>query len=457
MENHASAAASQYDVIIVGAGPAGLSAARTTARLGFKTLVLERLPEVGQTAHPCNAILAPMPGFLKGRRLLGDLFYPQLDLLIPLSLVVGYARFHRFISPGGYQVEAAMARGDSSPVAAIDRAGLLRLLAGQAEEAGAELRFGVEVTDLVRDRNSVLGVRISTGDIRAPIVLAAEGSSRRLSRIAGLYPTDGLPVRHALVITRELIAPQVRRHHLGQIMTFGRAYTSAAEGFGSVVMPLPGHASVSFTLLTERPDYLSVEPARCYLDEYIKEDPRVSGLLEHAQVVQESTYRVAIDKGPVRVARRGFLSLGDAATPAGHMGLLPAVYLGRQAALVAAEALDMGDLSARRLGMYGRYFHGSILETLQAESNLMLSLVRSSDADLDLLAQTLSRLPMAGPFITGWQGIPWEAAAWLAERYPAGTRQTDLLQAILDGERVERSHALFPAGVWTMPIGASQA
>ena len=32
-----------FDLLIVGAGPAGLSAARTAARLGFRTLVVDRL------------------------------------------------------------------------------------------------------------------------------------------------------------------------------------------------------------------------------------------------------------------------------------------------------------------------------------------------------------------------------------------------------------------------------
>ncbi|HSP64221.1 MAG TPA: FAD-dependent oxidoreductase, partial [Pyrinomonadaceae bacterium] len=68
----------QCDVVIVGAGPSGLSAARTLARLGFDTVVLERAPAPGGVQFPQSAVLTPVPGFISGRRLFDDLFFPSL-------------------------------------------------------------------------------------------------------------------------------------------------------------------------------------------------------------------------------------------------------------------------------------------------------------------------------------------------------------------------------------------
>ena len=81
---------STYDLAIIGAGPAGLSAARTAARLGFSTVVLERLAGAGELSHPCSAIIAPIPRLALGGGAGPDagaptpnLYFRKIDLNIP--------------------------------------------------------------------------------------------------------------------------------------------------------------------------------------------------------------------------------------------------------------------------------------------------------------------------------------------------------------------------------------
>jgi len=78
------ASGDRFDVIVVGAGPAGLSAARTAARLGFSTLVLEQRATPAELAHPCSAVIAPVPGLIAGQEEDGDLHFPGLGLVIPV-------------------------------------------------------------------------------------------------------------------------------------------------------------------------------------------------------------------------------------------------------------------------------------------------------------------------------------------------------------------------------------
>ncbi|MFW9890437.1 MAG: NAD(P)-binding protein, partial [Candidatus Thorarchaeota archaeon] len=48
-----------YDVIVVGAGPAGCTAARVTAAAGFKTLIIDRRKKIGVPIHCGEFLPAP--------------------------------------------------------------------------------------------------------------------------------------------------------------------------------------------------------------------------------------------------------------------------------------------------------------------------------------------------------------------------------------------------------------
>lgn len=149
----------QYDLIIIGGGPAGLCAARAAAREGGKTLLLGKLSAAGELGHPCSGVIAPVPGFVRGRRTGAGLRFEELDPEIPVSLVVGSPSIKRYISPGGIEFQARFPVRDDFSVAVIDKAGLLRLLAEQASAAGAQLGFGSSVSGLINEGQRVVGVR----------------------------------------------------------------------------------------------------------------------------------------------------------------------------------------------------------------------------------------------------------------------------------------------------------
>ena len=48
----------EYDVVVVGAGPAGSAAAKATAERGLKTVLLEEHTEIGVPTH-CNGVIPP--------------------------------------------------------------------------------------------------------------------------------------------------------------------------------------------------------------------------------------------------------------------------------------------------------------------------------------------------------------------------------------------------------------
>ena len=444
----------KYEVVVVGAGPAGLSAARTASRLGFHTLVLERLPRRGELAHPCSGVIAPIPGLISVQKQGNGLYFPEIDLKLSQALIAGFPKQRLYTSPGGHDVELAFAQ-DASPVAVVDPAELLRNLAEQAAHAGAELSYATAATGLLMEGSRVSGVRTSRGDVRANIVLSAEGTARHVCEEAGLYAPVPAARRYAYVVSQELEAPAVKADHLGQIVTFGQRYSSAREGFGTVVMPAPGRAWVYFTVFADRPKDITVQSCWAYLDEYLQNDLRVRDLFVGSRIISRAGQRMVIRDAPQRVIRDGFMGLGDAITAGGHLGILPAICGGRDAALIASEAMDSGDTSAECLAGYNPLSRGLIMRSLEAENKLVMNLTGMSDDDIDRLCQTLNSLHLATPYYSNWRTITWEMVGSLLKQFPLLSRDWDLLGHMLpDGNEIENSYEL--PSISAAPLAAWQ-
>lgn len=424
-----------FDVIVIGGGSAGLGAAHTSANLGLKTLVLEKLPSTGELGHPCSGAIAPLPGFITGLRKGDGLHFPEVDLIIPWSLVIGHLTISRYISPGGLTFEAVFPDRDDFPIVAIDKPALLRLMAEKAAAAGAQLCFGAAATGLLKANGRILGVCTHHGNINAKVVLSAEGVSRQFTEEAGLYNDSTSAKRYAFIVNEEVESPAIQAHHVGQINTLGKRYTSASTPvFGGVVISAPGRAGIYFTVFADSPQVYTEESLWYYLEEYRRKDPRVNYLFTEVKVISRVGMRMVIRKVPRRVVCDGFIGVGDSVTPGGHLGILPCIYLGQHAARSAAQAIGKGDFSANGLAEYDRLFHGPILRGLDTESKIITSLAAMTDEELDRLSQTLGKINLAPFFFGEWQPIAIEALRWFVTGLPLILRDWRLLKRMLSGE-----------------------
>ena len=420
----------EYDILIIGGGPAGLSAARMSAGLNQKTVLLEKLSKPGELGHPCSGAIGPLPDFVSGQRRMEGLYYPEIDLFIPESLVIGKPLVQKFIAPSGDYFEARFPDRDDFPIAVIDKPGLLRLLAEQAQISGVELRYGTPVLELVRENGRIVGVRTSREELRARLIISAEGFSRQFSEEAGVYENISDKKRYAFIVSQELEAPAALAEHVSQISTMGRRYTSVYPSFGTVVVPTSGRVSVYFTIYSDTPHLGLGESLWHILDEY-KSDPRISYLLDGAQVLSQSGCRIVIRSTPPNVVRDGFISIGDAVGPGGHVGIIPCIYLGKQAAQIAAQALQEGNISAARLGEYNRICQGPILHGLDSEARIITSLSEMEDEQMDHLCQMLTQMNLAPFFYGEWKPIVSDTLRWFITRFPFILRDWRMIQRIL--------------------------
>jgi digeranylgeranylglycerophospholipid reductase len=164
----------RFDVVVVGAGPAGALAARAAAEGGARTLMLDHRPELG---HPVQC-----GEFVPSAEELADLFgCPELirtAFELPSTSVLHETRWMTCVSPYGHRFRFPL-RGATVSRRAFDKA-----LAYRAEGAGAELRHPVGVTGVEGTR-----VRVAGGaDVEAGVVIGADGPLSTVGRSVGLVP-----------------------------------------------------------------------------------------------------------------------------------------------------------------------------------------------------------------------------------------------------------------------------
>lgn len=164
----------RYDVVVVGAGPAGSLAARAAAEGGATTLLVDHRPELG---HPVQC-----GEFLPAANELTDLFHcPELIARafdVPEGTVLRETRKMSCVSPFGHVFRFPLS-GYTVSRRAFDKA-----LAVRAEGAGAELRFPLGVTGVHDDVvEAVGGVRV-----RARVVIGADGPISTVGRAVGFVP-----------------------------------------------------------------------------------------------------------------------------------------------------------------------------------------------------------------------------------------------------------------------------
>ena len=166
----------RFDVIVVGAGPAGSAAAIHLARGGARVLLVDR------ARFPRDK---PCGGGLTGRALrhapcdVSPVFEHVVDRLV---LRLGYGR--RFAR-----------RADSPLILMTQRRRLDALLAEQAAALGADFRDGTRVDELVLDGKGV-SARLDGSKVTASYVVGADGANGIVAKQAGLG--DGIVVGVAL-------------------------------------------------------------------------------------------------------------------------------------------------------------------------------------------------------------------------------------------------------------------
>lgn len=317
-----------WDAIVVGGGPAGSTSAALLAADGWRVLLLDRARFPRR--KPCAECINPA-GVAALRRL------GVLERV--MDAAPGRLDGWRIASDGGPSFAGRFPAGVHG--IALPREVLDAILLDHARAAGAEVREGVKVTDLLRDDARVRGVLAGGEEVEARVVVGADGLRSIVLRRLGLLAHPARLRKLALTAHVRGIGPL---GGCGMVRARGRGCVGVAEVGG-------GLANVTVVVQGAQARRVSGN-ASAYFDAVLCE----CGFAD-AERVDEVVATGPFDCPVRRAVANGALLVGDAAgyyDPFTGQGIFRALRGAELAAEAIGDALRAGDASAAALAPYER-------------------------------------------------------------------------------------------------------
>ena len=159
------------DVVVIGAGPAGIHASFLLATAGLDVVLFEAQSRIGERAI-CSGVV-------------GDEAFARFDL--PKEPILSDIHCIQAISPGGKKLEH---RTDAPLAQVIDKGEFNRALAQRAVKAGAHLQLGCWVNSLDVEKHSVevryRSTNAQPASLRAQLAVITTGVNGSLNQVLGL-------------------------------------------------------------------------------------------------------------------------------------------------------------------------------------------------------------------------------------------------------------------------------
>jgi geranylgeranyl reductase family len=356
----------ETDVLVIGAGPAGSTAAKHAALGGAQVIVIDKKSEIGTPKRCAEGVSKD------GLKKLG--IEPSTRWIAKEATGV------RMVSPNGTAVNLTEDKVKLPEAGYIlERKVFDKFMAMDAGRAGAQIMVKTLATGMRREDDQVVVTVETMGqemEIKAKIVIAADGPESRVGRWAGLKtalkPKDMESCAQFEMAGVQMAEPDCIEFHFGSV---------APGGYAWIFPKGDDIANVGLGVLTTITEKTAYE----HLLEFVESNPAT----KNAQPVELNIGGDPVGGLLKKKVADNVLVTGDAASmvnPLTGGGIISGMLGGRIAGQLAAQAVNDGDYSHKNLKAYNKLCEDELGDEFKKYLKAKEYLLSLSDEELDEIA-----------------------------------------------------------------------
>lgn len=356
----------ETDVVVIGAGPAGSTAAKHAALGGAKVILVEKKSEIGAPKRCAEGVSK------EGLKKLGIKPDPRF--------VTKELDGVRLTSPNGTDVWLTSDEIELPEAGYIlERKVFDKYMAMDAARAGATIKVKTLATGLRKDGDHVVVSLESMGknyDVKTKIVIAADGPESHVARWAGLKTAQKAKNMES-GIQYEMCNCEFEREGVIEFY-FGSV---APGGYAWIFPKGKDIANVGLAVIAPIAEKTAIE----YLDDFVANCP----VTKNAQPVELNVGGDPVGGMPKKIFDDNILVCGDAAgqvNPLTGGGIISGMTGGMHAGKVAAQAVANGDWTAKFLKNYDDNVRDDIGHEIDKYLKVKDYLLSLDDKELDSIA-----------------------------------------------------------------------
>jgi digeranylgeranylglycerophospholipid reductase len=362
-----------YDVVVVGAGPAGSMTAKWAAKGGAKVLIIEKRQEIGSPVRCGEGISRS--------------WLDSVGIKLDAKSVAWQVKGAKIVAPNGTKFTLSEKMAGDEVGLVLDRVFFDKLLARDAVKAGADLQLKTSAVGLLKTGNKVTGVKVrsfgETRDIKCGCVVGADGFESQVGRWADINTS---------LAPRDITSCfQYRLTNIDFDFDYCE-FILGAKAPGGYIWIFPKNqdtANVGLGIqLTKLKDPAEVKK---YLDKYIQGDPR----MKKGKALEMVSGAVSICAPIDKTVADGVLLVGDSARqidPITGGGIANSCKAAKVAGEVLAKATKERNFSEKSLQRYEKGWRDILENGLYRNWMAKEKLVTLSDDTLNKVINTLNEV-----------------------------------------------------------------